>query len=234
MQWTVSGVDEGRLLADSVTLTRRVAPVIATSNGAASVKRLTDEFPPFVRVTRTLNLGLDGWTASTIVDRMAPEQGAFTLQIPLLPGESVLTANMPVRDGTIGVSMPADVGTVRWNSAVAVVERVQLQAPVNSPWVETWQVDPSPLWRVTFSGTPEVFADPAMGQRPCIASSRGLVKSWNCECCGPSRLPAAVSRSTSSIMPSRWDSARGTRQWNSGIGAPRADDTRCNCRPLCA
>jgi hypothetical protein len=159
-QWVVTGTEDGRLLADSITLARRAVPVAAVP-GAAQVKRLVDEFPPYAHVTRRLSLGLDGWSASTAVDRMAPASGAFTLDVPLLPGESILTANVPVHDGAASVSMPADAGTVRWNSTLAVTAKLRLQAPTDAPWSETWQIDPSPVWRVTFDGTPEVFADPA-------------------------------------------------------------------------
>ena len=115
-------------------------------------------------MTRTLSLGLDGWTATTIVDRVAPQQGAFTIALPLVPGESVLAANLPVQDGTVSVSMPGDVNTVRWNSSVAIADALSLQAPADGAWVETWQIDPSPQWRVVFDGTPEVFADPSAAQ----------------------------------------------------------------------
>jgi hypothetical protein len=160
--WSVTGVDEGRLLADSITLTRRAVPGPAQTAAAAAPGRATiDEFPPFVRVTRRLALGLDGWTVRTTVARLAPRHGAFTLRLPLLPGEAVLTANLPVREGSVAISMPADVDSVQWQSTLTPVQQLQLQAPPATVWTEAWQVDPNALWRVSFAGTPEVFADPA-------------------------------------------------------------------------
>ena len=164
-QWSVAGVDEGRLLADSVTLTRRAAPAAPDAAGQESAKpRSGDEFPPFVRVHRRITLGLDGWTLDTFVERLAPAQGAFTLELPLLPGESVLSAGLPVREGRITVSMPADVGDLRWESTLATAPRLELQAPERAPWVEVWQVEPAALWRVAFAGTPEVFPSPDGGE----------------------------------------------------------------------
>jgi hypothetical protein len=168
-QWAVTGIDEGRLLADSVTLTRRAEPGQSSGGtiGAATAEPLaTEEFPPFVRVTRRITFGLDGWRALTSVARLAPVQGAFTLQLPLLAGESVLTSGLPVRNGAVSISMPADVSTVQWQSAIAIVPSLQLQAPpAAANWVEVWELDPNPLWRVNFAGTPEIFVDPADDDR---------------------------------------------------------------------
>jgi hypothetical protein len=150
--WQVAGVDEERLLADSVSLIR---PVNARADaGADTTSR--EEFPPFVRVTRTLRLGLD-WTVTTDVQRLAPAQGAFSLRLPLLAGESVLTAGLPARDGHVELSMPAGVDHAGWTSTLARAESISLAAPAAATYVETWRFEVAPIWHLAFEGTPEVL-----------------------------------------------------------------------------
>jgi hypothetical protein len=150
--WEIAGVEQQRLLADSLTLSRSVARA-----AVGEERRLQEEYPPFVRLHRRLALDLE-WSVSNTIERIAPTQGAFTLEIPLLPGESVLTAGLPVRDGRVAVSVPAGVAGVQWDSTLARSDTVRFAAPQDSPWVEVWQVAISPAWRVAFKGTPEVLA----------------------------------------------------------------------------
>ncbi len=154
--WQVAGVDEGRLLADSLALIRPVRP--SSRDGSAdAAPAQREEFPPFVRVTRTLRLGLD-WTVTTGVERLAPEQGAFTLRLPLLPGESVLTAGLPVTDREVELAMPAGVAHAGWTSALDRAESLELTAPAAAPYVEVWRFEVGPSWHLGFEGTPEVLA----------------------------------------------------------------------------
>jgi len=153
--WQVAGVDEGRLLADSLSLIR---PARASAPGAAdSAPTSREEFPPFVRVTRELNLGLD-WTVTTTVERLAPAQGAFTLRLPLLPGESVLTEGRPIADGHIEIALPAGDKQTSWNSALRRAESLELVATSAPTHVEVWRFIVGPSWHVRFAGTPEVIA----------------------------------------------------------------------------
>ena len=71
--------------------------------------------------------GLD-WTATTTVERLAPQEGAFTLRLPLLAGESVLTPGLQVGDEGVLVSMPSGESTVTWDSALERVDRLQWAA----------------------------------------------------------------------------------------------------------
>ncbi len=149
--WDAAGVNEGRLLNSSLQLTRRAA--------ADATERMTvsQRFPPFVRIHRRVSMGLD-WTVTTIVERLAPEEGAFTLRLPLLPGESVLTPGLQVGDEGVLVSMPSGESTVSWDSALERVDRLQLSAAASDkPWVEQWDVVVSPTWHAEFAGTPAIL-----------------------------------------------------------------------------
>lgn len=149
--WDAAGISEGRLLNTSLQLTRR------TTAGAPERMAASQRFAPFVRIHRRAYLGLD-WTVTTTVQRLAPEEGAFTLRLPLLPGESVLTPGLQVGDAGVLVSMPSGESSVSWESALERVDRLHWTAAASDqPWVEQWEVVVSPTWHAEFAGTPAIL-----------------------------------------------------------------------------
>ena len=149
--WDATGISEGRLLNSSLQLTRRVTA------GATERMAVSQRFAPFVRIHRRVFMGLD-WTATTTVERLAPDEGAFTLRLPLLPGESVLTPGLQVGDEGVLVSMPSGESSVGWESALERVDRLQWTAAASDkPWVEQWEVVVSPTWHAEFAGTPAIL-----------------------------------------------------------------------------
>jgi hypothetical protein len=148
--WDAAGINEGRLLNTSLQLTRR-----ATAQ-APERMAVSQRFPPCVRIHRRVFMGLD-WTVATTVERLAPEEGAFTLRLPLLQGEAVLTPGMQVSDEGVLVSMPSGESSVSWESSLERIDRLQWQAASDKPWVEQWDVIVSPTWHAEFSGTPAIL-----------------------------------------------------------------------------
>ncbi len=149
--WEISGVNDGRLLTNTLELVRKAG------SGQSMRLEASMQFPPFVRVTRRIQLGLD-WTVNTVVERLAPEKGAFTVVVPLLDGESVLTESIEARpDGTVLLAMPAGESAVQWVSGLARGESLQLKSPPDAARVEIWSFNVSPQWSVHFEGTPAVL-----------------------------------------------------------------------------
>jgi hypothetical protein len=149
--WEISGLSDERLLTNSLELVRK-----ATAGRSARVET-SIQFAPFVRVTRRVSLGLD-WTINTTVERLAPEKGAFTVKIPLLDGESVLTEGVEVSaERGVLVAMPAGVSAVTWTSGLARVEKLTLKNSSDAARTEVWQFDVNPEWNVRFDGTPAVL-----------------------------------------------------------------------------
>lgn len=149
--WEISGVTDGRLLTNTLELLRKGVA------GPAARLETSMQFPPFVRVTRIVQLGLD-WTVNTFVTRIAPQNGSFTVAIPLLTGEAVLTEGIEARpDGTVLVAMPAGESTVQWVSGLARGETLQLSFPAGAGRAEVWSFSVSPQWSVQFDGTPAVL-----------------------------------------------------------------------------
>lgn len=147
--WEVAGLVEGRLQSDSLQLVR------AAERGATGEPLGGSEFPPFVEVSRTLNLDLE-WTLNTVVRRIAPEQGGFSIAVPLLPGEQPLEEDLVVRDGQAQLSFGAGVDTLRWQSRLPVGPSIRFSAPALDRLAEYWEVSVGPFWSVALSGPPEL------------------------------------------------------------------------------
>ncbi len=147
--WTVSGVNEGRLVAGSLELVRE--------RGGAALQA-GSEFPAFVRVERTFNLDLD-WTLATDVWRIAPDRAAVSLQIPLIAGESVLTPGVEVRKDVALVGLAAGEAHTGWRSGLSRAEKLELAVPENAARIEVWNFVVNPQWNVAFEGFPPILPD---------------------------------------------------------------------------
>jgi hypothetical protein len=148
--WFVSGVRDRRLLSGSIQLTR-----LQTEDGGEPGTRWeSSRFPAFVSVTRNIEFDLD-WQVRTTVQRIAPLQGALTLNLPLIDGESVLTEEITTANGMAQVSMSPSQRSVTWVSRIPRTSSLELVAADTTSWVEIWRVSVGSIWNVAFSGVPE-------------------------------------------------------------------------------
>lgn len=107
--------------------------------------------PAFVRVERILQLGLD-WQVITRVSRLSPTGSTVALNIPLLPNESVTTADVHVSQGKVAVTLSAQQKSMQWRSTLAKTARIHLQAANSDQWIEVWRLDVSPVWHIETTG----------------------------------------------------------------------------------
>ena len=149
--WTLQGVHGDGIAESSLQLTR-----IAPSDGERAAPLQATQLPPFARVERTLHLGLT-WQIETHVVRLTPPDAALLLAVPLLPGESVTTAEVRVADGRAQINLPPQVSEATWQSALAERSPIALRAPEAVPFVEVWRLDASPIWHVEASGIAPVL-----------------------------------------------------------------------------
>jgi hypothetical protein len=152
--WDVSGVNAGRLLGNTIELLRRrvAGHDAGTPQGAA-------QFPPYVQVRREFALDLD-WTIETTVERLAPEKGGFTLEVPVLTGESVLTSGIETNGGTkVLAGFDSDADEFSWRSGLSHNDTLTLTAAKDKPWSEVWIFRVSPTWQVEFAGVPAVMPE---------------------------------------------------------------------------
>ena len=148
--WVVTGIRERRLLSGSLQLARRQT----AASGDAPARWESARFPVFVRIERTISLDLD-WRVSTEVVRVAPEQGAISLEVPLLDGESIISGDFQVRDGAILVSMNPEQRVVAWDATLPRSSPLSLRAAADTAWEEVWRIGVGSIWHVSFDGVPE-------------------------------------------------------------------------------
>ncbi|WP_266159614.1 hypothetical protein [Dyella silvatica] len=173
--WSLDGVDEGRPLGDSIALNR-----VRVTTGDKTADALAQTFPPYIRLTRSLVLGVD-WTVQNTVERIAPLDGGFSLELPLLPGEHPLGDNVRVQDGRISVTFNAGQSQVQWNSRLdqgqasqGKSESLTLKAPVLTDHAEEWRVFAAPIWHVDAQGVPVSASDEGLRFQPLPGESLQL------------------------------------------------------------
>jgi hypothetical protein len=142
--WKVDGVREDGRPEPTLQLSR-----LERAGGGEALR--PGALPPFARVTRTLRLGLT-WEVETQVERLSPAGSAVVLQIPLLPGEAVLTADLPVKGGTVSVNLPPGTPGLSWRSTLEQQPALTLTAPKTASWVERWILVAGPTWHVDLGG----------------------------------------------------------------------------------
>jgi len=148
--WFIAGIKDRRLLSGSLQLTR----LQSDGAGDATVRWESSRFPAFVRIERSVELDLD-WRVTTTVHRIAPMQGALTLEVPLIEGESVMSDGFTVTDGTVLVSMNPNQRVVSWRSSLPRLSPLTLETESGQPWKEVWWVGVGSIWHAEFSGVPE-------------------------------------------------------------------------------
>jgi len=145
--WTVDGVSPQGVPNKQLLLSREVKADTQNADNKLTPRVL----PPFLRVERTLRLGME-WSVETHVTRLSPTGVPVSIQIPLLPGESVVSEGFPVKDNSVLVTLSPGARGTSWTSRLSQGEQITLKASQSSGWVERWKVDVSPIWHVTSEG----------------------------------------------------------------------------------
>jgi hypothetical protein len=149
--WRVDGVDEDGRPQAQLQLTR-----LAGSDPTTQRALEPTSLPPFLKVERTLSLGLE-WRLRTRVARDPATRGAVVARVPLLDGESVTSAEVRVENGEVLVNLPPERRELGWVSTLERRDTLTLMAPTTTEWSETWRLEASPIWRVASDGLPPVF-----------------------------------------------------------------------------
>jgi hypothetical protein len=146
--WDIGGISNGRLVSGSLELVRQQTETASEALGAT-------EFAPYVRVIRTFEIGLD-WTLRTSVERIAPVEAAFTILLPLLDGEAVLTPGIDVADGAATVAFSPGQRMINWQSRLEPAATLTLTSSGDRPAAEHWIFRIGQLWHAEFAGIPRV------------------------------------------------------------------------------
>jgi len=165
--WFVAGIKDRRLTSGSLQLTR------LQTDTAGAVRWESSRFPAFARVERVIELDLD-WRVRTTVHRVAPTQGALTLNIPLLDGEKIISGNFTVNDGRVLVAMNPRQQSVSWTSNLPRKSPLSLQSAQAASWQEIWHFAVGNIWNARFDGVPESnMSNDVDGVRVAIFHPRG-------------------------------------------------------------
>jgi hypothetical protein len=149
-QWTVDGLSSAGVPDNSLQLTRKEDASAAASDGLQQAP----ELPPWYSVHRFVGLGLP-WQLRTTVTR-ADASRPQLVKIGLIDGESVITDGLRVEGGEVLVDFPRGESEVEYVSELPIRERIELTAPGDQPWSETWTVECSRIWRCKLSDLPPV------------------------------------------------------------------------------
>ena len=143
--WEISGIGEGGVPAAQLQLTR----ALPRESGQSAWEPVA--IPPFTVLERTFRIGLD-WELTQRLKRVTPPGDTVVLQIPLLPGETVLSEQVPVSDGLAEVRLGPDQTSLEWRSSLERRSPLELRAAENTAWVEVWRFAVSPVWHVEYRG----------------------------------------------------------------------------------
>ncbi|SDE25479.1 hypothetical protein [Desulfuromonas thiophila] len=129
---------------------------IALRRAATAPQQLQPaELPPFAEITRTLRLRHD-WQIDSQLRRLSSPASAALLQVALLPGEQVTSAEAQVRDGLLEVPLPPGMTRFSWHSSLPLHSPLELTAGDDGSYREIWQLDVDPLWHVVTTGLPPI------------------------------------------------------------------------------
>ncbi len=149
--WSVTGVLKNAVPDQQLQIVRdqpRASQLQSNSLDAAAL-------PSFVKITRTLHIGLD-WRITTTIQRISSSDNAVVFELPLIKGESVTTEGIRVINNQVQVSLPVRKNTLSWQSVLEKQVQIELIASDNSDWMENWRLDISPIWHVKSSGIPVI------------------------------------------------------------------------------
>ena len=146
--WTIEGVHQNAQADKQLILTR----VKSNKQLQADKNKLEQGVQPaFIRIERTLNLGLD-WRMTTRVVRVVHNDAAVALKVPLLKNESVTSERIRVENKQVLVNLPARQNSLQWESVLKKSSQIELIAANTELWTEIWRANVSPIWHLQTTG----------------------------------------------------------------------------------
>jgi hypothetical protein len=164
--WTVTGLRADGTPEQQILLVRETQSEDATPGETTFDRQPLENL---VQVRRTLELGLQ-WRVRTEVVRLTPPGRAFSLRVPLLPGENLLTAQLQTggegQERWVELNFSAKQERAQWEGELQVVPELLLRASSDATWVEWWEVEVSPIWNFRSEGLAPIFSGAQTELRP--------------------------------------------------------------------
>jgi len=146
--WDVSGLSESGQIEGSLGLVRPL-PVDATRGATPEDEPAT--LPTWSLLTRTFSFGVT-WSVRTELRRISPQGSLIVARVPLLPGERVTSANVPVEAGVATLRLAGDAASTSVDSVLEPRPQLSLTATPNGGYSERWVVRCGPIFRCDASG----------------------------------------------------------------------------------
>jgi hypothetical protein len=146
--WDVSGLSESGRIEGSLGLVRPL-PADATRGGIPEDEPAT--LPTWSILTRTFSFGVT-WSVRSELQRVSPPGSLIVARVPLLPGERVTSANVPVDAGVATLRLSGDATTVSIDSVIEPMPQLTLTATPSSGYSERWVIRCGPIFRCDASG----------------------------------------------------------------------------------
>lgn len=145
--WAIDGYRADAAPPQSVRLARS-RPLEATGDDP---EEGDVDLPPWLELRRELDLGIP-WLVHNELVRLGPAGSVVRARVPLLPGESVTSAGVPIEGDVALVTLEANESSRAWDSTLAEAEQLVLTAPAGVGWTERWELDCAPIWSCTAAG----------------------------------------------------------------------------------
>jgi hypothetical protein len=149
--WTVDGVSINGVPDSQIQFSR----IQKQLDSEEFTQLQAGPLPPFVRVERTLKLGLE-WRVVTTVYRVSASNAPILVKLPLIEGEAVLDENIKVEDGRAVISLASTQDRLTWLSSLKQQPTINLGAEKTADWIEVWRLDISPIWHAAMEGIPVI------------------------------------------------------------------------------
>lgn len=146
--WNIEGILRHGRAENQLLFTRLKTN---TNTQQAKQKLAPGVLPPFIRIERTLHLGLD-WRITTRVFKVFKNKASLAISFPLLKNESVTTANTQVKNKHVLINMSARQSSFQWESTLKKSATIELTASKTNQWTEIWRADVNPTWHIETSG----------------------------------------------------------------------------------
>jgi hypothetical protein len=198
--WEISGLSESGQIDGSLGLSRPLAA--AGTPGQAEESRTT--LPTWSSLIRTFSFGVT-WTVSTELRRASPRGSLVVARIPLLPGERVTSADVPVEAGIATLRLTGDADAASFDSVLEPRPELALTAQTDAGYSERWILRCSPIFRCDARGLAPIEHveagrwEPTFAPWPGETLTLGVVR------------PAAAAGQTATIDSARLDLHPGVR-----------------------
>ncbi|MCP4656945.1 MAG: hypothetical protein GY856_16160, partial [bacterium] len=143
--WTLDGFRPDEPPPGSVRLDRQL-PLVSEPG-----EETTAAVAPWLELRRELDVGIP-WLVHNELWRRGRADEAVLVRVPLIAGEVVTTAGIPVEEGRAVVTLEADETSRRWHSTLEQSPELTLTAPTGQPWLERWELSCSPVWNCRAEG----------------------------------------------------------------------------------